>query len=109
MFMQSFGLLLWLLTLGAGEPVRAEPLKAGDHTRTLAIAEVKRSYIVHVPPKHDACKPTPVVLALHGATMTASLMQWYVGLDKTADEAGFIVVYLNGTGPGDFLLTWNAG
>jgi len=31
------------------------------------------------------------------------------GLSDKADEAGFIVVYPNGTGKGDVLLVWNAG
>ncbi len=59
-----------------------------------------------MPPKYDPKKPAPVVLALHGATMVAKLMEAGTGLSKTADANNFIVVYPNGTG---FLQTWNAG
>ena len=45
----------------------AEPLGPGDHARTLEFGGRTRSYIVHVPPKHDPKQPTPVVLAFHGA------------------------------------------
>jgi polyhydroxybutyrate depolymerase len=57
-----------------------------------------------VPAKHDPKKPAPVVLALHGAMMVGKTMQYFCGLDKTADEHGFIVVYPNGV-----FFTWNAG
>ena len=40
--------------------------------------------------------------------MDGSMMVWFSGLNKKADDAGFIVVYPSGTGTGPFL-TWNAG
>jgi polyhydroxybutyrate depolymerase len=86
-----------------------EPLGPGDHARRILVDELKRSYSVHVPPSYDAKKPPPVVLVLHGAAMNGPIMEWFCGLSKKADEAGFIAVYPNGTGPGGTLLTWNAG
>ena len=83
--------------------------KPGDHTRTLQVDGRTRSYFIHVPPKLDPKKPTPVVLAFHGAATNASIMAISTGLSDKADEAGFIVVYPNGTGKGDVLLVWNAG
>lgn len=50
----------------------------------------------------------PVVLALHGAAMNGALMARFCGLNATADQAGFVVVYPDGTGAGPFLV-WNAG
>lgn len=41
----------------------ADPLGAGDHTRTLTVGDLKRSYLVHIPPWYDPKIPTPVVLA----------------------------------------------
>ena len=38
----------------------ANPLGPGDHVRSLKMGEVTRSYLVHVPPKYEAKKPTPV-------------------------------------------------
>ncbi len=88
----------------------ADPmLKPGDHTRTLKVDGKDRSYLVHVPKKYDGKTPTPVVLALHGAAMNGPMMAVFCGLNKKADEAGFIAVYPSGgTGLGMFL-TWNAG
>ena len=90
---------------GRNSPTALGP---GDHTRTLMMGEQKRTYLVHVPKGYDPKKPTPVVLALHGAAMNGPMMVWFSGLNKKSDEAGFIVVYPSGTGTGPFL-TWNAG
>ena len=83
-------------------------LTAGDHIRKLVVGELTRTAIVHVPHCCNLEKPTPVVLAIHGAAMSASIMVSFCGMNETADEKGFIVVYPNGTGP-EPLLTWNAG
>jgi polyhydroxybutyrate depolymerase len=99
----STGLLLAALLLA-----QPEPLGPGDHPRTLTVGGQKRTYLVHVPKGYDARKPTPVVLALHGAAMNGPMMAWFSGLSKKSDEAGFIVVYPSGTGTGPFLV-WNAG
>jgi polyhydroxybutyrate depolymerase len=92
-----------IATLALGQP---EPLGAGDHQHTITVDNLKRTHWIHVPPKYDPKKPTPVVLALHGATMIAKAMEGGTGLSKAADANNFIVVYPNGTG---FLQTWNAG
>ena len=95
--------LLALLSLAAA------PLGPGDHNRSLKMGDVDRSYLVHVPPQYDPQKPTPVVLVLHGAGTNGSMMVWFCGMNKKADEAGFIAVNPNGTGLAGLMLTWNAG
>lgn len=67
-------------------------------TRSINVGGLKRSYVVHVPKRHDKTSPMPVVLALHGATMNGPMMAWFTDLNHKADEAGFIAVYPNGTG-----------
>jgi len=94
-------LSLAFLTLAFAQPA---PLGPGDHARSLTVGGLKRTCLVHVPKGHDPKKPTPVVLALHGAAMNGPMMVWFSGLNKKADEAGFVVVYPSGT-----FLTWNAG
>ena len=84
------------------------PLTPGDHRRTLTVDGRRRSYLVHVPPGYDGSAPTPVVLAFHGAMMNARMMVTFCGLNAKADEAGFVVVYPNGTGLGESVLFWNA-
>ena len=87
----------------------ADPLAPGDHNRTLTVGELKRNYLVHIPPKYDSKKPTPVVLAFHGGGGNADSMIVFSGLNKKADAAGFIVVYPNGTGRLEKVLTYNGG
>ena len=94
---------LLIATLAVGQP---DSLTPGTHERTITVDKLKRTHLIHVPSKYDPKKPTPVVLALHGATMIAKFMELGTGLSKTADDNGFIVVYPNGTG---FIQTWNAG
>jgi len=77
-------------------------------TRTLTVDGLERTYVVHTPNGLDSKTPTPVVLALHGATMNGPMMAWFTGLNSKADEAGFIAVYPNGTGTHSSL-TWNGG
>lgn len=96
---------LCLLAVGAG----AEPLTPGNSIRTIQSGDRDRTYIVHVSANYDAKRPTPVVVALHGAWTNAPIMAMYSGLDSTADEHGFIVVYPNGTGPNTTTLFWNSG
>lgn len=98
-------LTLAFLALTMAQP---ETLGPGDHTRTLVMGELKRTYLVHVPQKFDPKKPAPLVLALHGAAMNGPMMAWFTDLNKKSDESGFIVVYPSGTGTGPFL-TWNSG
>jgi polyhydroxybutyrate depolymerase len=85
------------------------PLAAGDHTRTLKHDGRTRSYIVHIPPKYDSKRPTPVVLVFHGGGGNAEQMMRYCGVSKKADSENFIAVYPNGTGRSDHMLTWNGG
>ena len=87
----------------------AEPLISGDHTRVLQVDGRERSYLVHVPPTYDPKKPTPIVLVLHGAGTNAQIMVRFCGMNKKADEAGFVAVYPNGTGTAGLFLTFNSG
>jgi polyhydroxybutyrate depolymerase len=98
--------ILPLMLLAAA--VADTPLGPGDHTRSLMMGELKRSYLIHIPKSYDAKKPVPVVLALHGAAMNGAMMDWFTGLNRKSEGSGFIVAYPNGTGTGP-LLIWNAG
>jgi len=89
--------------------VCADPLTPGDHVRSVDVNKRTRSYHVHVPPQYDPKKPAPVVLAYHGAMTNGQIMTVFSGLNKKADEAGFLAVYPNGNGSGKMMLVWNAG
>jgi len=98
-------LALHLVTLLA---VSAQPLGPGDYNRSVKMGDVERTFVVHVPPKYDAKKPTPVVLVYHGAFTNAAITVLWTGLNAKADQAGFIAVYPNGSGVGTTLF-WNSG
>ena len=84
-------------------------LTPGDHTRSLEVDHRTRTYFVHIPPKHDSKKPTPVVVVYHGGASNAQQMVRFCGLNETADQYGFITVYPSGTGRLKGALTWNGG
>jgi polyhydroxybutyrate depolymerase len=62
-----------------------------------------------VPPGYAPETQTPAVLVFHGLGMNARLMSAFTGMNQKSDEAGFIAVYPNGTGPANLYLTFNAG
>jgi polyhydroxybutyrate depolymerase len=72
-----------------------------------------RKVLVHLPTGYDITKPAPLVLALHGGGGHADYMadDEKYGLQKKADEAGFVVAFPNGYSklPGGRFATWNAG
>jgi polyhydroxybutyrate depolymerase len=112
----SFGCVTWSPPALNAQPAQTTSPPAelsdysqpGDYMRNLMMGEEKRSYLIHIPKNHDAKKPVPVVLALHGAAMNGPLMAGFCGLSETADKAAFVVVYPNGNGVFP-LLFWNAG
>lgn len=91
-------------TQEAKKPEDSDAFGPGDHARSINMGEQERSFLVHVPKSYDSKKPSPVVLALHGALMNGPMMVWFAGLNKKADQENFIVVYPSGLG-----MVWNAG
>jgi polyhydroxybutyrate depolymerase len=63
---------------------------------------------VNVPPGHVAGTPAPVVLLLHGYTMTGAQMEAWVSYSTISDSEGFLLIYPDGTADcvGDRF--WNA-
>jgi polyhydroxybutyrate depolymerase len=61
-------LSLLLLTLVVAQ---SDPLGPGQHTRTVSVDGLDRTYLVHVPKSYDAGSPHPVVLVLHGGGSNA--------------------------------------
>jgi polyhydroxybutyrate depolymerase len=80
----------------------------GDFERTLNVAGLERSYLLHVPSGVDAHFPVPLVLAFHGHRMDAEDILAMSHFNDAADTGRFLVAYPNGTGPiGE--LSFNAG
>jgi polyhydroxybutyrate depolymerase len=88
----------------------AAALAPGDHEFALSHGQLRRSYIVHVPPQAATGKPLPAVVNFHGGGAHARAQKEYSRMDETADREGFLAVYPNGSGGiGGRFLTWNAG
>lgn len=120
--MKNNTFLLILLCLSALFILSCAPAKFSDfenpvdargrtfHVKTpLKALWVTRDYLAHIPASWDGEQPLPVVIALHGAFMTAAEMEKHTGLSALADRENFMVVYPNGMGIAGFLQHWNAG
>ena len=83
-----------------------KPALSGDLKWTINSGGKDRTVYVRVPSKYDATKPTPVVLNFHGYTSNAKEQAAYTGMERKADEAGFIAVHAEGIGTQK---SWNAG
>lgn len=91
----------------------ASALLAPAAAQTQQIQVQGRKVLVHVPAGYDPARPAPLVLAFHGGGGSAGFMadDSRYGLQRQADQGGFIVAFPNGAGrlPGGRLATWNAG
>ena len=108
----TFALVAILLSSCSPAPsTTTTVVKPGDYNESLNSGGRTRTYILHVPPAYDGKQAMPLVLLLHGAGGNAEKMITATGMSDKADEAGFIVVYPNGTGllNDQLLLTWNCG
>jgi poly(hydroxyalkanoate) depolymerase family esterase len=97
--------------LALAPAAQAAPAPAGDHDAVHADANGALTYQVHVPPQEAAGRPLPVVVALHGCTMTGAglnSMKDLTGLNALADREGFLVVYPSQSVLRNPLLCWNA-
>jgi len=65
-----------------------------------------RKYLLYVPSTYEASRPTPLVISIHGfvewPAHQAQISRW----NDLAEQAGFLVVYPEGTG---FPRRWRAG
>jgi polyhydroxybutyrate depolymerase len=88
-----------------------ETIKPGTykHKLKVRVAGFRRSYLIHIPRGYDPAKPTPLVVALHGAYDTAKKTERETGLSELADREGFIALYPNGITLFGWLQHWNAG
>jgi polyhydroxybutyrate depolymerase len=91
----------------------ASALPAPAAVQTQQIQVQGRKVLIHVPAGYDPAHPAPLVLAFHGGGGSASFMadDTRYGLQREADQGGFIVAFPNGASrlPGGRFATWNAG
>lgn len=106
MYMNRAFIPLLLIASAACSPAK-EPRAPGRYVDKLEVAGKVRDYILRVPKGYDHTKPTPVVVALHGLTSSATQFDSILRLGEKADAEGFIAVIPNGI-PESFR-GWNAG
>ena len=69
----------------------------------------QRRYRIHLPDDYQPSKEYPLVVALHGVSFGARMMELNTGLSRLADKEGFIVVYPYGTRQNKFsLYSWDS-
>jgi polyhydroxybutyrate depolymerase len=79
-------------------------------TVTLVHQGRERRYLLHVPPHEPRQLGLPLLLALHGGGGNAAQFRDSSGLAAAGNRAGFVVAFVDGTGPlAQKLLTWNSG
>ena len=89
-----------------GLPALAVVIDAASHfianrsTGAIVIDGKERDYVLHVPPRYDRSKPTPLVISLHGALGWGAIQMNVSGMNRVADKYGFIAAYPSGEGGG---------
>ncbi|HLO34726.1 MAG TPA: alpha/beta fold hydrolase [Candidatus Deferrimicrobium sp.] len=67
-----------------------------------------RPVAVHVPPSYDKGRPSPLLIVLHGYTGSGSDQEAYFGLQREAEQRGFVTAYPDGTMDSRGDRFWNA-
>jgi polyhydroxybutyrate depolymerase len=82
---------------------------SGDFTKTVSVAGVSRTFLLHVPPSYNISQPSPAVLLFHGGTGSATSIGKITsnangGFSAFADQKNFIAIYPNSVSG-----TWDDG
>jgi polyhydroxybutyrate depolymerase len=81
-------------------------VQSGDSDRSIAVGELKREYLLHIPPSYDGSKLMALVMMLHGTGGSAKEIAATSGMSAKADKESFIVAYPQAYGDADH---WNFG
>lgn len=86
-----------LVALVASEPeYYTHETVAGDYLKKIDVGGRRREYRLHLPSGYNGTRRLPLVLAFHGSSASASVIERETSLDDIADSLGFIVVYPEG-------------
>jgi polyhydroxybutyrate depolymerase len=93
----------------AGAKTPHAVLAPGGYSFMIEHHDIKRTYLVHMPPQAAGGTALPVVMNFHGAGSNGKQQEQYSEMDAAADRDGFIAVYPDGTGRFRNHYTWDAG
>ncbi len=88
-------------TPGAGDTAAAAPRPSagcsiasstGDRDHPLTVGELRGHYLLHVPPAADPSTPRPLIIDLHGYTVTAAMEDQLTALSAYGDRDGYLTV-----------------
>ncbi|MBF0543163.1 MAG: hypothetical protein HQM08_01955 [Candidatus Riflebacteria bacterium] len=89
---------------------KSSALQVDAKRETLIFNGKARSYYVHAPKGWDRKDQLPLVFLFHGGGGNAKQALGHYQLISKSDQAGFLLVAPNGTGPREeIFLTWNVG
>ncbi|WP_211259687.1 extracellular catalytic domain type 1 short-chain-length polyhydroxyalkanoate depolymerase [Thermococcus celericrescens] len=90
----------------SGALIKKNRLYPGDVRESIVVDGIERTFILHLPPSGPANGSLPLVIALHGGGGDGFDMEKLTesGLNRLANENGFIVVYPDAIGK-----HWNDG
>ena len=71
---------------------------------TMEFGGKTRTYLLHIPPKHNKARLAPLVLVFHGGGGNGNQIMRQTGFNELADQHGFIVAY-----PDGYKGNWNDG
>src|SRR5690349_10175005 len=90
-----YALVLSLLIAGVLIFCGGRPAHAAAPQFTMHIGGHNRTYLLHVPPRHDPHKSSALVVVLHGGGGNGRMME-RVGFSDLADREDFLVAYPDG-------------
>ena len=106
------GLACTIIGTGFHKPIIStmvgQLFKPGDHRLWLDVGELRREYLVHVPPSYDGFL-TPAVLMFHGSGGSLDEIARATGWIAKSDEEGFLAVFPNGFPNDEGMRVWNDG
>lgn len=75
--------------------ITATAVAQQDLDKTIIIDNIKRQYLIHLPPAFNATQKHPVIFALHGGKSSAEKAVKFYNFDTLADKNNCIIVYPN--------------
>jgi polyhydroxybutyrate depolymerase len=84
----------------SGSQPAAERPGPGDHTLTIDVGGVSRTYLLHAPPNYSPGTALPLVIAMHFYPGTGTQLRDMIGMDAKADQNNFLVAYPDGLASG---------